>query len=154
MKAFVLLSLISLLPVTSIAATTTPSSEQSLLTSCEALSDDPNQETAILCNYYVQGYIAGTLANDAANAIELAEAGRELSSFMERAYRTRIGSKEGRIGTSRFLHFCISEDASVSLVISRLSEHLSPPIKTIKVLRERLYSALQAEYPCSQSDQP
>ena len=148
MKLFTFLSLISLLCVTSFGATTTSASEETLLYSCQALADDPDQDTAIPCNYYVQGYIAGALINDTSNALELASASRQMSAYMERVYRTRVGAKRDHLEGTPFLHFCIPTEVSESIIISKLSGQLELPIKSIYVLRKKLYEALQTEYPC------
>ncbi len=150
MKVFVYLSLAGLLSVSPGQAIAAVADEQPLLDSCTALAVDPAQQSATLCNYYVQGYVSGAAVNDRRNAAELADASRQWSAFMQRVYRTRVGSKDERAEATPFLHFCIPRDAELSEVIGRLSTHLAEPIATARLLRETLYDALQQEYPCSQ----
>lgn len=68
MKTLTFLLLASFLPAVAYAQTDIPANEQVLLASCRTLSDNPKQEAATLCNYYVQGYIGGTSINDTKNA--------------------------------------------------------------------------------------
>ena len=123
--------------------------DEALLKSCQAMSKNANQKSAVYCNYYVQGYVTGMLLNDDANAKELAEAGSQWSAFMERAYRTRVGDRKIAPSVDGFRHFCPSTDETEAQIIANISKYLVDHSKDIQDLRDTLYLAMQTEYPCN-----
>ena len=124
-------------------------SEAALMASCLALGKAANSEAGQLCELYQQGYIAGALATDLANAEELARAGAAESEFMKRALRTRVGSRDAANSPTIFLHFCLPDDQPIDNVISTLRSHLIPDIDNMAALNKVLYGALRVEYPCN-----
>lgn len=138
----------------SIFATATPAafaseSEAALMASCLALGKAPNTEAGQLCELYQQGYIAGALATDSANAEELARAGAAESEFMKRALRTRVGSRDAANSPMVFLHFCLPVEKPIDNVIGTLRSYLVPGISSMALLNKILYDALRVEYPCN-----
>ena len=117
--------------------------EPDLVRSCLALP--AGSDGRGLCELYIQGYIAGAVATDAANAQELAGTS---SDFMQRALQTRAGSRESASAPAEFLHFCLPARLEPDAVIPRLGKHLPKTIEDMGQINSALYGALRLEYPC------
>jgi hypothetical protein len=116
-----------------------------LLISCQALAAQPEPTKSNACVYYIQGFLAGANFADTVNATPSGIANNQWSSFLERAYRTRVGDKPG---SKQPRHFCLPDDESLSQVINVLSRPLSSPVETIEMLSARIIQVLKSEYPC------
>ncbi len=125
-----------------------PDEDEHLLASCRALTANPEHESAKSCIYYIQGVIAVALSTNSVIATELSEEKSKRSSFLKRAYRTRLGICSKKRSTTLIVHYCVPDDESEARIAKRLSKQLSAPIDTTKGLRDRIHNALKAEYPC------
>lgn len=122
--------------------------EELLLASCRALNSSQSAESTQPCKYYIDGFIAGAVATDTVNSIERTEEVKNLSAFVERAYRTRMGEVDSRAQATQFMHFCVPDDAAKESVITKLSKHFTHSIETTDMLKTTVYKALSTEYPC------
>ncbi|OMH32695.1 Rap1a/Tai family immunity protein [Motiliproteus sp. MSK22-1] len=117
---------------------------QQLLESCQALTANPEQDSAQSCRYYLQGVLTGAFVTD--NEIATTGGGKQ-SAFVERAYRTRIGKTESGPSES-FRLFCETGDESQRRIANIVSKQLSLPAGAAKTLTTQIYKALKPHYPC------
>jgi hypothetical protein len=122
-----------------------PDDDQLLRASCQALTANPEMVSSKPCHYYIQGFLAGALVIDTAIVTE--RSGKRYS-FIERAYRTRLGTRADPASTASFPLFCVPDDESEARIIKVVSKQLSSPVDTTKVLSSQIYNALKANYPC------
>lgn len=122
------------------------STEDLLLASCQAFNT--SQESTLPCRYYIHGFLAGAVVTDAVIAMERKEEVNKRSSFIERAYRTRVGQADSRMQETQFMHFCVPDEESKESIVDRLSKRFLHPLETIEMLKTTVYNALSAEYPC------
>lgn len=123
--------------------------QQSLLTSCQALRENPaigNGSDA--CRYYIYGFVDAAQATDGMHAETLKESENQRLSFTERAYRTRVGKVEGRSQATQLSYFCVPQGEVRQQLITKLSTHMKSSIDTPEQLKTAVYSALTAAYPC------
>lgn len=122
-----------------------PDNDQLLLASCQALTTTPEQMKAKHCIYFIQGFLAATQAIDPSIIKRQSKKRAEFYGFMSRPHRNW-----DQIPPIRFLPFCLPEDESEDRIIKTISKQLSPQIDTAKMLRDRIFRTLKAEYPCGQ----
>lgn len=122
--------------------------DQLLLTSCQALTMNPEQENAKFCVYFIQGFLAAAQAIDPPITNKKAKESRKFYSLMSRSNRAMY-----QIPPTRFIPFCIPNDESGVRVIQIVSKQLSSQIDTIQLLRGMIFNVLKAEYPCGKPNQ-
>lgn len=127
------------------ADNTEPDNDQLLLASCQALTTTPEQMKAKYCIYFIQGFLAATQAIDPSIIKRQSKKSAEFYGFMSRPHRNW-----DQIPPIRFLPFCLPEDESEARIIEIISRQLSTQIDTAKMLRDRIFKTLKAEYPCGQ----
>ena len=132
-----LLLLLSIAPYSTVAVGKEVQDDQRLLLiSCQALAAQPEPTKSNACVYYIQGFLAGANFADTVDATLSGIANNQWSSFLERAYRTRVGDKPG---SKQPGHFCLPDNESLSQVINVLSRPLSSPVETIEMLGARIF---------------
>jgi len=132
-----LLIIISILSFSVSAAEKNEANEdQLLLTSCQALTTAPDQQSAKSCIHFIKGFVA------AARAIDSSLIDKQ-SKKKYTPYRTK-----GRV-TTRFMYFCVPVDEPDASFIKKVSSQLPQRIDTLKLLRDRILNILIAEYPCA-----
>lgn len=123
-----------------------PDGDQQLLASCQALATTPEQMNAKHCIYFIQGFLAAAQAIDPSTLKKQSKKKSGVSyGFMSRPPRNW-----DQIPPTRLLPFCVPEDESEARIIKAVSKQLSPQIDTAKMLRDRIFKTLKAEYPCGQ----
>ncbi len=124
-----------------------------LFNSCQSLSVSLERPESNACRYYIQGFIAGMRVTDTINSEPHSEVDSQWSSFMERAYRTRVSSKETPKQPLRLNYFCLPNDEPFKQVLNALSKPLQTipeSIRTEIVLEEKLFQRLKETYPCTE----
>ena len=87
--------------------------------------------------YFIQGFLA------TAQAINSSIINKQ-DNKLYKPYRTK-----GRISPTAFISFCVPIDEPDARVIKIVSKQLPPHIDTTKMLRNTIFKALKAEYPCA-----
>jgi len=127
--------------------------KQGLLSSCQALAQQPvlasGNKSVKACHYYIQGILANTYFNESINVVSLNEANTQELSFVQRAYNTRIGNRINNKKPLYSNYFCLPEDESFAQVIKVLSKPLQSDMATTKDLNATIFYTLKAQYPCS-----
>ena len=113
--------------------------DQQLLASCQALAITSEQANDKSCIYFIKGFLATA---QAINSSIINKQGNKLY----KPYRTK-----GRISSTDFMPFCVPIDESDARVIKTVSKQLPPQIDTLKMLRDTIFKALKAEYPCAKA---
>ena len=111
--------------------------DQLLLESCQALAITSDQANDSPCTYFIQGFLA------TAQAINASIINKQ-DNKLYKPYRTK-----GRISPTAFISFCVPIDEPDARVIKIVSKQLPPHIDTTKMLRDTIFKALKAEYPCA-----
>ena len=121
-----------------------PDNDQLLLASCQALTISPEQLNAKPCIYFIQGFLAAAQAIDPPIINQQAKKPRRSYGLM-----SRTPPSWAQTPSTRFFPFCVAGDESKARVIKIVSKQLSPQTETVKILRDTIFKALKAEYPCS-----
>jgi hypothetical protein len=119
-----------------------------LLASCQVLKTSLTDERTKSCQYYIYGFLDAGKVTDAVATEQLSEDNNERSSFIERAYRNRVGSIDERTKETQAKPFCIPQQQSHEQIVEYLAENLPSSIETAETLKTSVYTALSTEYPC------
>lgn len=125
-----------------------PDSDQILLASCQALTMTPEQVNGKPCIYFIQGFLAAAQAIDPPIITQQTKKDRKFYGFMSRPSRNWEQTPP-----TRFFPFCVPDDESKAHVIKIISKQLPPQFDTVKMLRNTIFKALKAEYPCGKPNQ-
>ena len=121
---------------------------QLLLVSCQVLAAQSEPASSNPCVFYIQGLLAGIRTTNIVSDTSHSEVNEQWTSFIERAYRTRVGSQAKSRQPTPLNLICLPDDESLTQVIDVLSNSLSLPAETIDILKVRVVQVLRAEYPC------
>ena len=119
-----------------------------LLASCQVLKTSLTDERTKSCQYYIYGFLDAGKVTNAVATEQLSEDNNERSSFIERAYRNRVGSIDERTKETQAKPFCIPQQQSDEQIVEYLAENLPSSIETAETLKTSVYTALSTEYPC------
>jgi len=105
---------------------------------------DDNAQAMSACRSFIKGFIQGALLTDAAiiTSIETSE-----SSFAERAFKTRVGSRFNQSPTA-LAGFCLPEDRTVLDLVEETLEHIKDAERDSVELAKRVYESLKIDYQC------
>ena len=121
--------------------------DNELRAACEA---PPGSALADACRHYVAGFLDGALLTDTAIIDSLTRSRAEWSTFMERAYRTRVGTLRAPPPTY-LADFCLPPNADVDEVASHVSNALGEHLDPAKSLQQAVYSTIKSLYPCAET---
>jgi len=121
-----------------------PNNDQLLLASCLALTKSPEKLNAKSCIYFIQGFLAAVQAIAPPIINQQTKIPSRSYGFM-----CRPPPSWAQTPPTRLFPFSVADDESKARVIKIVSTQLSPKIKTAKLLRDTIFKALKAEYPCS-----
>lgn len=123
-----------------------PDDNQLLLTSCQTITTAPEQENAKSCIYFIQGFLAAAQAIDPPIVNQHTRKNRKPIGVMSRSYY----SAWEKIPPTRFFPFCVPENESKAHITMIVSKQISThKINSTKALRDIIFQALKAEYPCT-----
>ena len=100
-------------------------------------------EASHACDTFIEGFIAGALLTDAA-IVDSFNQSEEGSSFVTRAYRTRLGQSE--TPPTFFASFCLSEETT-EVIIRQIRADMVD-LNPKEPLGDVVYRLLKARYPC------
>ncbi|MBR9867306.1 MAG: hypothetical protein GYB20_07225 [Oceanospirillales bacterium] len=96
---------------------------------------------------YIAGFLAGADLTDGA-IIDSISSGNE-SEFIQRAYRTRLGTEHPATQPTYLAGFCLPDSTTEDTLISSILEHLKETPRPTNSQRDIiLYNAIKALYPC------
>jgi hypothetical protein len=119
-----------------------------LLASCQVLKTSLTDERTKSCQYYIYGFLDAGKVTGALATEQLSEDNNERSSFIERAYRNRVGSIDERTKETQAMPFCIPQQQSHEQIVEYLADNLPSSIETAETLKTSVYTALSTAYPC------
>ena len=125
-----------------------PDEDELLLASCQALTVTPEQENTTACIYFIRGFLAAAQTIDPPVNNKQSKKNRKSYGFMGRPYRNWE-----QVPVTRFFPFCVPDDESNARVITAVSKQLPPQFGNTKRLKDVIFKALKAEYPCSKANQ-
>jgi len=99
------------------------------------------------CEFYISGFIDGSLSTDPAVAQAVIADATELSDWMRRAMRNRVGTKMERMGSIVYASVCLPPDSSLHQITQTLLANATPP-KSGEIARAWLYDNLRSVFPC------
>ena len=146
MKARIYLLAMTLFVSFSVFATKNiePDEDELLLASCQALTVTPEQENTTACIYFIRGFLAAAQTIDPPVNNKQSKKNRKFYGVMSRPYRNWE-----QVPVTRFFPFCVPDDESNARVITAVSKQLPPQFGTTKRLKDMIFKALKAEYPCN-----
>lgn len=119
--------------------------EQLLLNSCQGLTTSLEHENVNPCIYFIQGFLAAAQAIDPPIINQKTKNNRKSYGLISRSY-----SNWEKIPPTRFFHYCVPDDEPTAQVALIVSKQLSAQkIDSTKALRDKIFQALKAEYPCT-----
>lgn len=129
-------------------------STEELLLHCELYDDDPDNRDGIFCVRYIQGFIDGAVATDERVTMNVANEVDDEEGFVERAMRTRLGSRMEQFGPSYYAEFCLGEPLELkTVVLTVIADLLDPTTSAASPLaRDVVYNTLRREYPCESTE--
>lgn len=116
---------------------------------CEDYRDQAEDPWALLCIYYVKGFLDGAVATDERVAENVAAEYEQEETFTERAIRTRIGNRLARFGPSVYAEFCVGQPDPIADVLQHVIEELDryDDLEGIQA-QTVVYDTLRRQYPC------
>jgi len=133
-------------------ATNMSEREKQLLNSCDTLNANPTHPNALVCIYYIQGYLAGAWGVNDVKASKLKKKKQEPLTRTERAYKTRVGKRGERIKPISTTYFCAPDDEPEVQILKNLTKNLVTPTKSILALHAQIYTAITEVCPSDKSD--
>jgi hypothetical protein len=122
--------------------------EQAVVKSCAGYITSKEIPEDSVCYEYISGFIDGAVITDSAIIENLTKEKKELSSFFQRAYKTRVGSREKTIPPTYYAKFCLPEHQSRKIIIEDLIHHLDPDVLNKQSFKQTLYDTLKRVYAC------
>ncbi len=125
-------------------------STEELIEHCTVYETDPDGEDGIFCVRYIQGFIDGAVATDERVTYNVANEYTRDESFVERAIRTRVGSRLDRYGPSYYAEFCLGKPLPLAEVVRVVVRDLLrlEDLEGRELARDVVYATLRREYPC------
>ena len=122
--------------------TNVPEREKQLLKSCDTFKTEPTHPNALLCSYYIQGYLSGAWGVNNVKASKLKKNKQESPTWTERAYNNRVGKRTERFKSNNTTYFCAPVKKPEEQILNKLVKNLVSPIKSIPALHTQIYIAI------------
>ena len=115
----------------------------SLRGSCQTA---PESTDALPCRHYIAGFLDGALLTDTAIITSIEQS--QVSDFLARAYRTRVGNTRRQKPPPTFLaEFCLPPGVSIDDAARQV--HLAMrPLGEDASLQEHVYETVRQVFPC------
>jgi hypothetical protein len=125
------------------AENTELNNDQLLQASCQTLTNTPEHVNAKHCAYFIQGLLTAAESIDPPVIKKQTKKERKFYGFTGRTFRTKEQTPP-----RRFFPFCVPDNESITHVIKVISKQLPAQFDTGKRLKDTVFNALEAEYPC------
>lgn len=134
----------------SAAAAVEALSTEELISHCVKYEEDPEGKDGIFCVRYIQGFIDGAVATDERVTYNVASEYDREESFMDRAVRTRLGTRLQRFGPSYYAEFCLGDPVPLAAVVKVVVTDLLrlQSLEGRERARDVVYETLRHKYPC------
>jgi hypothetical protein len=119
--------------------------DQQLQASCQSLITDPKHAKSQACSFYIRGFLAGVQETDNAIATELKKKYDKPETYIERAYKYRVGKRGDRRQYIDFSHFCVPDNDAERRIIKRLPKEL--PDNGVRIINDRILDLLKKTCP-------
>lgn len=117
---------------------------------CADYREQRENPDALLCVYYVKGFLDGAVATDGRVAENVAAEIEKEETFTERAIRTRIGNRLKKYGPSVYAEFCVGQPDPIADVVSHVIEELDRYDDLAgEQAQTVVYDTLRRHYPCN-----
>ena len=125
-----------------------------ILNQCLVQALDANQsfETTESCNQYVRGFLAGARLIDTLFIDHIKMDHQSDSTFVSRAYRTRLGQKREAREALTQAPFCLPNKTDESSLATSVLSTLSPNLESANELNNAIYQFLKDNYPCNHNE--
>ena len=124
------------------------SAEEALVKSCAGFIDSKEIPEDSVCYEYINGFIDGAVITDSAIIENITKEKKELSSFFQRAYKTRVGSKDKAIPPTYYAKFCLPDDQPRKMIVEELIHQLDSEVLNKQSIKQTLYETLKRVYAC------
>ena len=122
-----------------------------IIKSCTSYQKGIDKSEINACKLYIDGFIDSSLLSDDA-AIQpkaiINDDSTKQSSFLQRAYKTRVFSTPTSLPTEITYKFCIPSEYDRKYVASKVAKSLNIEHLADKSLRVVLFEALVSKFPC------
>jgi len=115
--------------------------DQQLQASCQSLITDPKHGNSLACSFYIRGFLAGVQETDNAIATELKKKYDKPETYIERAYKYRVGKRSDRRQYIDFSHFCMPDNGAELRIIKKLPKEL--PDNGIRIINNEILDLLK-----------
>ncbi len=119
--------------------------DQQLQASCQSLITDPKHANSQACSFYIRGFLAGVQETDNAIATELKKKYDKPETYIERAYKYRVGKRGDRRQYIDFSHFCVPDNDAERRIIKKLPKKL--PDNGVRIINGRILDLLKKTCP-------
>lgn len=125
-------------------------SSKELAAHCVHYVEDPDSKDGIFCLRYIQGFIDGAVATDERVTMNVAAEYQKEETWIDRAVRTRLGSRMDRYGPSFYAEFCLGAPVPLADVVNQVVSSLQDGQSTTNTTsaRDLVYLTLRTHYPC------
>jgi hypothetical protein len=126
---------------------------EELASHCDAYPDLSDSVDGQYCVRYIQGFIDGAIATDVRVMMNIEAASEEREeTFTERAFRTRMPSREDNDRAAKYAEFCLGDPVPLAEVVTKVVKDLNSDriVRGSGLARDVVYSSLRAHYPCQQ----
>ena len=116
--------------------------EREILKSCDTFKTEATHSNALICTYYIQGYLAGAWEVNNVKSSKLMNK-QEPLTLTKRAYNNRVGIREERFQSHNTTYFCAPNDNPVQQVLNNLSKNLESSTESIPALHTQIFNAIK-----------
>lgn len=107
-------------------------------------------ETAI-CHAYIEGFLDGAVITDTAIIASVTAEEVADSEYLQRAYKTRVGSYNPKLPATALAQFCLPSGKERSEIVTTIATAIGEDKDAAKDISISLYSILKSYYPCEKS---
>jgi hypothetical protein len=121
-----------------------------IIASCTDYQQGKDNREINACKLYIDGFIDSALQTDDATISHKAPEAKEFSqsSYLKRAYKTRVYNPTLKKANDATRYFCIPKDHDRKAVASKIAKSLAIEQLNSKAFKEVVLDALIAEFPC------
>lgn len=128
-----------------------PLSSEHLAELCANYQTEPNNQKSIQCARYIKGFIDGAIAADSDVEKNQSAASKSVSSFKERAIKSRIGNRVDLEAGKSVGEFCLGKPVVISEVIKTVATKVSAVNYQDQSALSAMQTILKENYPCLSS---
>ena len=120
-----------------------------VIASCNQLLQQTALDRHATCFHYVDAFVAGASMYDGMLVNHIREDHKEHSRFLERAYRTRLGSAQSAEHLSNQAPYCTPDNLAHKQIVEVVIRVIPPNLESRGQLNDHIAKTLTNKYPCS-----